>query len=178
MKIAIDARMYGLENAGIGRYVVNLIDQIAKVDKQNTYVLLLNSNYFNKLKLPQNFSQVLADFKHYSLAEQLKLPKIIAKINPDITHFLHFNVPLTFKGKFIVTIHDLLMHKQKGQDATTLNPISYKIKRLGYHKVFTHAVMASQKIIAPSKFVKDEILKTYKVPEDKIEVIYEGVNFN
>ena len=34
MKIAIDSRMYGLEHAGIGRYLVNLINQIEKEDKE------------------------------------------------------------------------------------------------------------------------------------------------
>jgi len=44
MKIVIDARLYGLENAGIGRYLINLINQIKKIDKRNNYYLLLRKN--------------------------------------------------------------------------------------------------------------------------------------
>ena len=90
MKILIDARLYGLENAGLGRYAVNLIDQLAKLDKANDYVLLLRKKYFEELVLPKNFKKVLADFQHYSLGEQLLLPKIILAEKPDLSHFLHF----------------------------------------------------------------------------------------
>ena len=46
MKIVIDARLYGLENAGIGRYLINLIDQIKKQDKKNKYFVLLRHIFF------------------------------------------------------------------------------------------------------------------------------------
>ncbi|MEK7526454.1 MAG: glycosyltransferase family 1 protein [Patescibacteria group bacterium] len=175
MKILIDARMYGLENAGIGRYAVNLITQITELDKSNDYVLLLKRKYFDELTFPANFKKVAADFRHYSFAEQLMLPKIINQEKPDLVHFLHFNVPVWFTGKFVVTIHDLLMHKQKGLEATTLNPALYYVKRLGYKSVFSNAVKKASKIIVPSKYVKEDIIKTYKVSPEKVVVTYEGV---
>lgn len=176
MKIVIDARLYGLENAGPGRYTQNLIRELAELDMENNYVLLVTSKYFNQLNLPPNFSYALADFKHYSFREQLELIKIIKQIRPDVTHFLHFNVPVAFRGKFVVTIHDLLMHRQKGLDATTLNPVMYYVKRLGYKTVFARAVKGSAKIIVPTTFVKADILKHYRVDAQKIHVIYEGVD--
>jgi glycosyltransferase involved in cell wall biosynthesis len=36
--------------------------------------------------------------------------------------------------------------------------------------------MKSKKIIVPSQYVKDEILSSFDVPKDKINVIYEGVS--
>jgi len=41
MKILIDARMYGLEHAGIGRYVEQLVNQLVILDVNNDYVILL-----------------------------------------------------------------------------------------------------------------------------------------
>ena len=52
MKIGIDARMYGLEHAGIGRYVKNLIHYLLKIDKKNQYVLFLNNKYYKTLEAP------------------------------------------------------------------------------------------------------------------------------
>lgn len=176
MKILIDARLYGLENAGLGRYAVNLIDQISKIDRENQYVLLLRKKYLEELDLPDNFKKILADFRHYSLKEQLLLPKIIIDERPDLVHFPHFNVPVFFSGKFVVTIHDLLMHKGKGKEATTLPPYLYALKRMGYKAVFKKAALNSQKIIVPSQTVKEEVVKYYKVPEDKVMVTYEGVD--
>lgn len=176
MKILIDGRLYGLENAGLGRYVMNLVGELSRLDRKNGYSILLTKKYFEKLNLPGNWNKVLANFRHYSVAEQVRLPQIIRKENPDITYFPHFNVPLTFSGKFIVTIHDLLMHKNVGLAATTLIPPLYFVKRLGYKTIFRKAVLDSVKIIVPSEAVKKEVIDYYHVSPEKINVIYEGVD--
>lgn len=176
MKILIDGRLYGLENAGLGRYVMNLVGELSRLDKKNEYCLLLTKKYFEKLNLPGNWKKILADFRHYSIVEQIRLPRIVKEEKPDLTHFPHFNVPVTFSGKFIVTIHDLLMHKNVGLDATTLIPPLYFVKRLGYKTIFKKAVLDSVKIITPSEAVKKEIVDYYHVSPEKINVIYEGVD--
>ncbi len=174
MKIVIDARLYGLENAGLGRYVMNLIRNLQNFDKDNEYVLILRKKYYESLKLPKKWSKVLFDHRHYSFNEQLLLPKLLKSINPDLVHFPHFNVPVFYSGPFVVTIHDILMHRQSGLQATTLPAPIYFLKRFGYHRVFEYAVNASKAIVVPSKFVKSEIEKFYKLDEDKIKVTYEG----
>lgn len=174
MKILIDARLYGLENAGLGRYVINLIGELSKIDSKNHYTILLRKKYFNRLKFPSNWKQILAEFRHYSLAEQIKLPSIITEEKPDLVHFPHFNVPYFYKGKFVVTIHDLLMHKQKGIEATTLSPILYYLKRLGYRQVFDRAIEKSVKIIVPSESVKKDLVNFYCLGPEKVVVTYEG----
>jgi len=175
MKIGIDARMYGLEHAGIGRYVKNLTHHIFSIDKKNKYVLFLNNKYYKTLKVPKNVDKVKADIKHYSLKEQLKLPKIIESQNVDLMHFPHFNVPLIYDKPFVVTIHDLLWHKTKGFSVTSLSPLKYTAKYLGYRSVVNHALAESKKIIAPSEFVKEEITNYYS-NRKKITVTYEGVD--
>jgi glycosyltransferase involved in cell wall biosynthesis len=176
MRILIDARLYGLENAGLGRYLINLIDQLGRIDSKNEYVILLRKKYFDSLKLPDNWKKVLADFPHYGLAEQLKLPALINGINPDIVHFPHFNAPVFYKGKYVVTIHDMLMHKSVGLAATTLPAPLYFLKRLGYRFVFDNAIQRSKRIIVPSETVKKELTGTYNIPADKVSVTYEGVS--
>jgi glycosyltransferase involved in cell wall biosynthesis len=178
MKILIDARLYGLENAGLGRYLNNLVDNLISVDQNNEYVILLRKKYFKSLNLPTNWKKVLTDFRHYGFCEQILLPFIIKKEKPDLVHFPHFNVPVFYSGPFVVTIHDLLMHNQKGIEATTLSPLLYFIKRLAYNHVFKCAVNKSSKIITPSRWVKDQIVKTYKINPDKVIVSYEGLDKN
>lgn len=176
MKILIDARLYGLENAGLGRYTLNLLDNLKKIDRKNKYVVLLRSKYFNKLKFPGNWKKVKADFKHYSFKEQLSLTKLIKKEAPDLVHFPHFNVPLSYKGKFVVTVHDLLMHNFKGKETTTLPYPFYLVKRMGYRLVFDNAVKRAQRIIVPTKWVRREVRRVYNIEEGKIKVTYEGFN--
>lgn len=173
MKILIDARMYGLENAGIGRYLMNLITELVSLDKKNTYVLLLREKYYKTFHLPGNWKKILADFRHYTLEEQLKLSSVIKREKPDLVHFPHLNIPYFCKCKFVVTIHDLTMQKQ-GRDATSLSLPAYYLKRLPFLLIAKKAVKEAVKIIVPSQVVKDDIIKYYKIDRDKINVIYEG----
>ena len=178
MKILIDARLYGLENAGLGRYLINLISSLQKIDKNNNYIILLRKRYFNELNLNNNFKKVLFDYGHYSFAEQFKLPGVINKEKPDLIHYPHFNIAVFSNKPFVVTIHDLLMHKQKGKEATTLPMPIYFIKRLFYKFVFNYAINKSVKIIVPSNYVKNEIITNYHISKEKILVSYEGVSLN
>ncbi len=171
--ILIDARMYGLENAGIGRYIINLIEQLVNIDSGHKFVVLLRKKYFNKLDLGNNWFQILADFGHYGIEEQIRLPGLINSANPDLVHFPHLNIPVFWRGKFVVTIHDLTMHFQK-TNATTLPLPIYYLKRVPYLFGSWSAVKNSQKIIVPSKFVKNQIEDYYKIDDTKLSVIYEG----
>lgn len=174
MKILIDGRLYGPENTGNGRYTMNMVSELSKLDKSNSYILLLRKKHFDNLALPDNWLKVLADFKHYSFEEQIKLPFLILKYKPDLVHFPHLNVPILYFGKYIVTIHDMIMHKFKGGEATTRPFPLYQIWRLGYYLSFLKAVMGSARIIVPSGAVKKEIQDYYKIDSGKIVPIYEG----
>lgn len=175
-KILIDARMYGLENAGIGRYVMNLINNLISVDKENQYLLLLRKKYFSSLELPKNWEKILTDIPHYSFYEQIKISQIIKKEKPDLVHFPHFNMPIFYSGRYIVTIHDLIKHSSKGAGTTTRQPLFYWLKYLGYKLVFRKAVKGAIKILVPSKAIKEELSKAYNLPESKIVVTHEGVD--
>lgn len=174
MKIGIDARFIGPQGTGLGKYTQKLIVNLAEIDRKNHYVIFLKKSNWDFLSLPKNFTKALAEVHWYSLAEQLKMPKIISRQNIDLLHVPHFNVPIFYKGKFIVTIHDLIHHKFEETSVTTKNPIVFKFKRFAYRKVIENAIRKSQKIITPSNFVKDEIVKAFKVNSGKIEVTYEA----
>ena len=173
MKIIIDARLYGSSHTGNGRYTANLIENLTKIDNRNEYIIFLRKENYDRLVFPKNFNKVLVDIKHYSIAEQIYLPFLISKYKPDLVHFPHFNVPILYFGKYIVTIHYLIMHKFKGGGATTKNFVAYLITRLAYHLTFIKSVFGSVKIIVPSNAVKNELISFYNIKQDKVEVIYE-----
>ena len=188
MKIGIDCRMYGLKHTGIGRYVMNLVKELLKQDKENEYVLFTRNETEKEMKnlkfdLENSFKIknlklkiVLANIEHYSLKEQVLLSRIINRENIDLMHFPHFNVPVFYRGKYVVTIHDLIKHTSKGSSTTTRSPLIYWFKYLGYKFVFWQAVKRSSKILCPSNFVKKELVRQYSLKPEKIAVIYEGVD--
>lgn len=174
LRIIIDARMIG--ESGVGRYIKNLIEQLQIIDNKNDYFILLRKKDYEDLTFKKNFTKILADFRWYSFSEQLKLPGLLDAIKPDLVHFPHFNVPVFYKGNFVVTVHDLIHQHFSMQRVTTHGPIFYKIKRLGYKKVFETALKKSKKILVPSNFVKKQLIDDWKIIENKITVTYEAVD--
>lgn len=174
MKIVIDGRMY--QQSGIGRYLRNLISNLQRIDHKNQYYILHLKGDYDATVYHNNFEKVLADFRWYGLAEQKELPRILNSLKPDLVHFPHFNVPIFYRGKFIVTIHDLIHQHHKISKASTLDPITYRLKQFGYKKVFEFAVERSTKILTPTNFVKNQLINEWFVSKDKIEVTYEAVD--
>ena len=175
MRIGIDARFVGRQGTGLGKYTEKLIENLQKIDSKNKYSIFLKEANWNLLNLTnKNFQKVLADVSWYSLSEQVKMPAIFSSENLDLLHVPHFNVPILYRGKFIVTIHDLIHQQFSQTSATTRNALTFRIKKLGYKKIIDHAVYKSQKIIAPSKFVKGQVIKTYGITPSKIAVTYEA----
>ena len=174
MKIVIDGRM--INESGIGRYLRNLINELQKLDNQNDYYILLLKKDFNTVVYQSNFKKVLANFKWYKIAEQIKLPKILHDLQPDLVHFPHFNVPILYEGKFVVTIHDLIHQHYSISDSSTHGKLVFNLKKIGYKKVFETAVKKSEKILVPSEFVKQQLKTEWRVPDNKVVVTHEGVN--
>lgn len=170
-RIGIDARMYSNNFTGIGRYTYELIAEVIQRDKHNTYVIFLNEPEFSSfsLKAP-NIETVCVNAKHYSLREQLIFPIKLYKAKLDLTHFTHFNSPLLYFGKQIVTIHDLTLSYFQGKKMTSL------LHRLAYHLSVWSVTKKAKKIIAVSKNTKTDIEKLLHIPSKKIQVVYEGAS--
>ncbi len=176
MKIGIDARFYGSVGKGLGRYTQKLIENLEKNDQENQYFIFLKKENFDEY-IPRNinFQKVLADFNWYTLTEQIKFPRLLRKYKLDLVHFAHFNVPVFYFGKFIVTIHDLILLNYPTVRSSTLSPIFYWLKFSAYKMAIKSAIQRSSRIIAVSNFTKADILKNYpRIPEEKIKVTYEA----
>lgn len=176
MRIGIDARFYGPVGKGLGRYTQKLIENLERVDDSNQYFIFLKRDGFRSYEPKnRNFKKVLADYHWYTFSEQLKFPKLLKKYRLDLVHFPHFNVPLFYLGKFVVTIHDLILIHFPTIRSSTLSPVLYWIKFLVYKIVIKSAVYRSNRIIAVSEFTKKDILENYRsVPQEKIQVTYEA----
>ncbi len=178
--IGIDARMYGLKHAGIGRYVTNLLDEVTKLNNFSRFDWILFARQEDLAKLREKyknkFHYIKANFNHYSLNEQLLFPLTLYRANCNLIHFPHFNVPIFYHKPFVVTIHDLIKHHFRGPETTTKNQFVYYIKFLGYRLIIKNAVQKAQKIFAPSQFIKEQIINQYQTNPKKIIVTYEGAN--
>jgi len=175
MKIGIDARMHGPNQGGIGRYIEQLIKHLQQIDQNNQYFLFLRQANFNDCEITNpNFKKVLADIPWYSLKEQTSLTKIIKKEKIELMHFPHWNVPLFYPGKFIVTIHDLIMYHFPRTEASTHGPIMYWLKDQMHRLILSSAARRADHVIATSEFTKQDIIKELKINSEKITTTYQA----
>jgi len=175
MRIGIDARMYGPQaTTGIGTYIKNLTDQIFLIDQKNEYVLFMLETAYSEFKAPNpKIKKVKVDCPWYSWTEQTQLPKVLLKHKLDLVHFPHFNVPILYPKKFVVTIHDITPKFFPGPKVR-----KSIIRRLGYQIVFKMGVKKAREVIAVSNHTKDNLVKHFKVPPEKIKVVHNGFNQN
>lgn len=177
MKIAIDARFFGPQGKGLGRYTQKLVEELEKIDTVNQYDILVNPDTGeNYTPANPNFRKVVVDIPWYTVKEQREMPKVLNQGNYDLVHFLHFNVPVLYTKPYIVTIHDLILLEYPTRKASTKGWLIYQLKSLAYKQVIVRAIKASQKIIAISQFTEDSIKKFFHVPDEKFAMIYEGVD--
>lgn len=171
-KILIDGRFIGVGDS-LSRYTLEVFLGILKMDNINHYTLLIRpsgekiAKDFLKNYL-KNISIKILDAPHYSFAEQTTLLFWLNKKKFDLVHFTQFNHPVFFRGKFVVTVHDL----------TLLGHLYRKnfLQQLGFRAVMASAIKKSKAIIAISKTTKDDIVETYCVNPNKIFVTHLGVD--
>lgn len=175
MRIGIDFRLAGTKHGGIGRYILEVVKQFLTMNFSDELFIFYHAEAQTLVEELQAFAPhnrqvkwIPVNIRHYSVAEQLILPRILNKYRLDIMHFPNFNVPVQYKGKFIVTIHDLIHHKLGGVKKS--NWLHFR----AYKYIMKHAVMASQKIITVSHASKADIVNEYAVPANKVQVIYEA----
>ena len=172
MKIGIDARMYGPKVGGIGNYVKNLIHALLELDKKNEYVLFFLEDGYKEFSHEKGIvKKVLVKSHWYSLSEQIRFMRRVEKEKTDIMHFPNFNVPLLFTRKFVTTIHDMTpWYYADGQSALYLH------RRWGYTTVISSAVRRAESILSVSEYTKKDIVKLFPKCEEKIRVVYPGID--
>jgi len=175
MKIAIDARFYGLGHTGLGRYTTNVLKYLPNYLQGESLKVLLRDAEYDNFPVGKNIEKIHAEIPHYSLAEQLQLPGLLASLNCDLLYTFHFNTPIFSQIPTIVTVHDLIKSHFVGSDTTTRAPWLYALKRMGYNQVVKHALTKSKDIIVPTNTVKNDILALFPtVKPERIHPIPEA----
>lgn len=170
-KIGLDARMYSTKFTGIGRYTHELLQELLRIDQKNEYIVFVNEEGRDLLQnIPGRLKVVYVGAGHYSFKEQTRYASLLKQEKLDLMHFAHFNAPIFYRGKSIVTIHDLTLSFFPGSKMNGF------LHRLAYHLVIRSAVAKACYIIAVSQNTKNDLMKLLSVADEKIQVIYEGAN--
>ncbi|MCF0209690.1 MAG: glycosyltransferase family 4 protein, partial [Bacteroidaceae bacterium] len=174
MKIGFDAKRAAQNRTGLGNYSRFVLNILSNHYPENEYTLFIPNKRktacLKDLKDLGKFSIVSPISKIFkSLWRVWGISNDIDKSGVDIYHGLSNELPLSIKKtgcKSIVTIHDLIfLHYPQ---------YYHSIDRWIYKYKFRKACENADKIIAVSEFTKQEIIRYFGTPEDKITVVYQG----
>jgi glycosyltransferase involved in cell wall biosynthesis len=168
VRIAIDVRKY--DDFGIGTYVRNLVRQLARIDHDAEYVLLCRPQDRERLSaLGPNFRAVVEGARPYSIAEQIRIPMALRRERADLFHAPHYVLPPAIHCRSVVTIHDVI-HLMFPQYLPGRAAWVYARAQLWT------AAHRSDRILTVSETSKQDILRRFNVPADKVTVVYNAID--
>ncbi len=164
------------QDIGSGRYIINLIKNLLRIDKENTYILTgryttgeympiihdLKTNYpENKIKLC--VYQITA--QKLKLWNRFRFPAVeFLGFKADIFHCPDYLVPPTLNRNIVLTIHDLAFIRFPEFN------FDWFIKK--YTGEVKKNARISKKIIADSESTRNDIVNFFGIDPLKVEVIY------
>ena len=169
MKIGIEAHILEGNRTGVGRVLINILQQWNNFDLPNNLELIL---YFKKeipedLKLTKsNFKFKLlktksnALFRHYFLCKEATKDKLDILFCPDYVS------PIFYFKKTALILHDISY--EVSPETYNWPSIWDKILLKYFSKI---SAKKAKYIFVVSEYTKKEVIKYYKIKEDKIFVI-------
>ena len=177
MKIGFDAKRVFSNFTGLGNYSRFVVRALSTHYPQHEYWLYapkepqhpeaeeLVKQANIRVGLP---SSTIKSLKLGAFWRSVSLGKVASKNKVQLLHGLSNELPFgkSAKLKKIVTIHDLLFVRY---------PQLYKLLDIGIYKQKTRwACRQADKVIAVSQQTANDLVEFLHVPEEKIEVVYQG----
>lgn len=169
MKIGIDGRAAKwYRGTGIGTYTYQLINYINNVDKMNKYKIFMPSECNNMIKFNDNFSisKISSQNQSNNFWDGVNICNPLSESNLQLYHVPQNGVglPLEKNCSFVITLHDVIPYRMP--ETTSDN----------YRKIFNETlpkiVSLCDGIITVSNFSKQDIIKAFNFPEEKIFVTH------
>lgn len=178
MRIGVDIRVLVKEaRSGVEEYTASLLKEMIRSNKDDEFVLFFNAffkaradfDWMNKpnvsLKEFHLPNQIFNYISHFGFP---KIDKMIGGVDVFFSpHFLF--AALSKDCKRVVTFHDLSFLRY---------PEFFPLHKRYWHFLMNVKKQAEQadKIIAISQSTKNDLVELYGIDENKIKVIYSGIN--
>lgn len=172
MHIAVDALLLKNQNSGTGFYTHHLLSAIAQLQLPHTLTIFVGEQYqfANEFLAPNIVLRKvgLRNSLQRIIWEQTQLVLELNCLKPDLLFCPFFIKPIFYKGKTVITMHDLY-HR--------VVPKAIRWDRRLYRRIFIdQSTLQAHHIIAISELTKADTISEYQIPEEKISVVYNGIN--
>jgi len=162
IRIVIDCRH--IKDFGIGTYIRNLIRALARMDRENHYILVAGSESIHDLAgLPANFQPAPYERSDSGILDNVAFPLFLRHFAADLYHVPHSLAPLAMPRPFVITVHDLSSILFEQQQGTRRSLLLYQFRR---------GLGRAAKVIAVSKATRRDIEKLFGLPSEQIRLVY------
>ena len=177
MNIGFDAKRAAQNRTGLGnysRFVVRILSQQEPANGLHLYVPnRRRTRFLSEIptlgSLHVHYPGKAAWRRMGSLWRVWGVATDLGRDGIDLYHGLSNELPLNIRQagcRSVVTIHDLIfIHCPE---------YYHPIDRLIYNYKFSHACREADRVVAVSEYTKREVMRYYNVPEEKIDVVYQG----
>jgi glycosyltransferase involved in cell wall biosynthesis len=176
VKIAVNTRLL-LKNEmdGIGQFTYESFLHITKNNPEHQFVFIFDRKPHRDFIESENVtSEIIApQARHpflYKIWYQYSLHRLLKKIKADIFVGTDGMIPLKTDTKTLSVIHDLNFEHHPDHLPNSL--------RSFYCKYFPLFAKKANRIATVSEYSKKDIIKTYNINTDKVDVVYNGSNEN
>ncbi|MCF8358690.1 MAG: glycosyltransferase family 4 protein [Prolixibacteraceae bacterium] len=179
LTLGFDAKRAFKNTRGLGNYSRNLISGLVAYYPQNNYFLYgaRPSEYdlikwmqslpdSVKIRSPKNASKLIRNYwRSYGMAKNINSDHV------QVYHGLSHEIPFganRIKAKKMVTVHDLLFLRFKQNFSAADRKI--------YLSKIKYSCTNADRVVAVSRQTKSDLVNFLKVPEEKIDVVYQSCN--
>ncbi len=163
MKIVFDTSILNYTNAGVARYIKEIIQSFYNLGFYNIKKATNKKHISNN----RNIQRIL-NFIDQLFWYRKGLCKYVKDVECDLLHCPSFAAPHNINKPMVITIHDVYFLR---------NPKAFHIYHYPLSKYYLkNSINKAEKIICVSNFTKKELLYFYPNVEEKIHVIYEGTS--
>ena len=172
MKIAIEAqRIFRTNKHGMDYVILEILRILQRIDTENEYWVFVAPGDDVCLQETPNFHIKVLDSGFYPYWEQVLLPRAVRRLRPDVLHCTSNTAPVFPGAPLLLTLHDIIFLERKtGSNTSRYQNMGWKYRRM----VVPRILKKCAKVITVSEYEKKQIVAAGLLPEDGIEVIYNG----
>ncbi|MGN1211496.1 MAG: glycosyltransferase family 4 protein [Candidatus Cryptobacteroides sp.] len=173
MRIAIEAqRIFRRSKHGMDFVILEIIRCLQQNDKKNEYWVFVAPGEDVCLSDTPNFHIEVLGSRFYPMWEQVLLPRAVKRVKADILHCTSNTAPLFPPVPLLVTLHDVIcLEKEENGSSKSLYQ---RMGRIYSRFVVPKVVRKCRKVITVSEYEKRRIVEKLGLPQESVEVVYNG----
>ncbi|MFC1721518.1 glycosyltransferase family 4 protein [Patescibacteria group bacterium] len=183
-KIGIDCQKILTPNgsgAGIEHYVYHIVSALAEEPSRSVeLILFFNSQLKGSSEITRlgRCSGVNIEFfpeeaiersSWWPYSKYKKMSSYLNQYDLDLLHGPANITPLFYSGKTVVTVHDLIIYEHPEWFPGGMSDWFWR------KQVVPRSITRASRMIAVSRFTKQQICDWFKIVPDKVDVVYEGI---